>query len=214
MKEDLNIEFEEEVITLRRKTLKILRPKRLEDVFQGDPFLETEKFPFWFKIWEGSLILADYLATLSEKKKILELGCGLGVVSLFASAFGHEVLATDIEELPLKILQKSAELNNLSFKIQKLDILNPELKETFDIIAASEILYKKSFYDPLLKFFKDYLKPTSEVLLAHSEERKRTLIPFLVKAQNFFEIQTSVRRLKSPDETATIILNRLIPKAS
>ncbi|MEZ0344678.1 MAG: methyltransferase [Caldimicrobium sp.] len=214
MKEELNMELEEEAITLRGKTLKILRPKRLEDIFQGDPFLETEKFPFWFKIWEGSLILADYLATLSEKKKILELGCGLGVVSLFASAFGHEVLATDIEELPLKILQKSAELNNLSFKIQKLDILNPELKETFDIIAASEILYKKSFYDPLLKFFKDYLKPTSEVLLAHSEERKRTLISFLVKAQNFFEIQTSVRRLKSPDETATIILNRLIPKAS
>ncbi len=214
MKEELNMELEEEAITLRGKTLKILRPKRLEDIFQGDPFLETEKFPFWFKIWEGSLILADYLATLSEKKKILELGCGLGVVSLFASAFGHEVLATDLEELPLKILHKSAELNNLSLRIQKLDILNPDLKENFDIIAASEILYKKSFYEPLLNFFKDYLNPKGEILLAHSEERKRTLISFLVKAQNFFEIQTSVRRLKSPDETATIILNRLIPKAS
>lgn len=213
MKKALNIELEEEVITIRGKTLKILKPKRLEDVFQGDPFLETEKFPFWFKIWEGSLILADHLATLGEKKRILELGCGLGVVSLFARAFGHEVFATDIEELPLIILQKSAELNKLSLNIQRLDILNPDLKDSFDIVAASEILYKKSFYDPLLKFFQNYLKPTGEVLLAHSEERKRILIPFLFKAQNFFEIQTSIRKLKSQDETTTIILNRLIPKA-
>ncbi len=208
------LELEEEEITLRWKSLKILRPKRLEDIFQGDPFLETEKFPFWFKIWEAGLVLADYLASLSEKKKILELGCGLGVVSLFASAFGHEVLATDLEELPLRILKKSAEINNLSLRIQKLDILKPNLNETFDIIAASEILYKKSFYEPLLEFLKGFLKPDGEVLLAHSEERKRSLIPFLVKAQNFFEVQTSIRRLKTQDETITIILNRLIPKAS
>ena len=213
MEKEINFELDEEVITLRGKSLKILKPKRLEDVFQGDPFLETEKFPFWFKIWEASLILADYLATLPEKKKILELGCGLGVVSLFARAFGHEVLATDYEELPLKLLEKSANLNNLSLKIRKLDFLKPDLKETFDIIAASEVIFKKSFYEPLLNIFQTYLNPGGEILLAHSEERKKILVPFLVKAEELFEVKTSIRRLRSPDETITIILNRLLPKS-
>ncbi len=211
--ESFSFQLEEEQITLRGKTLKILKPRRLEDILQGDPFLETEKFPFWFKLWEASLVLADYLATIPPKKKILEVGCGLGVVSLFASASGHDVLATDKEDLPLKILQKSAELNHLSLRIQKLDILNPHLEETFDIIASSEIIFKKSFYEPLLKIFRNYLNPRGEILLSHSEERKRILVPFLVKAQEYFEVQTSLRRLRSSEESITIILNRLIPKA-
>jgi len=208
-----NLTLEEEVITLRGKTLKILRPAKLEEVFQGDPFLETEKFPFWFKVWEASLVLADYLATLTPHKKILELGAGLGVVSLFASAFGHEVTATDFDELPLALIQKSAEINHLkSLKVQKLDFFNPDLSETFDVIAGSEIIFKKSFYEPLLQIFTQFLNKDGEILLAHGEDRKKVLIPFLVRAQEFFEVQTSLRTLRSEDEKIVIILNRLLPK--
>lgn len=210
-----NLTLEEEVITLRGKTLKILRPAKLEEVFQGDPFLETEKFPFWFKLWEASLVLADYLATLSPPKKILELDAGLGVVSLFASAFDHEVTATDFDDLPLALIQRSAEINHLKgLKVQKLDFFNPHLSETFDVIAGSEIIFKKSFYEPLLKIFTQFLKKDGEILLAHAEDRKKVLIPFLIRAQEFFEVQTSFRTLRSEDEKNVIILNRLLPKKS
>ncbi|MFN3568369.1 MAG: class I SAM-dependent methyltransferase, partial [Caldimicrobium sp.] len=201
-----------EEITIRGKTLKILRPAKLEEIFQGDPFLESDKFPLWFKIWEASIVLADYIASLGGSLKILELGAGLGVPSLVASAFGHKVLATDIEELPLEFIKKSAQINSLPIETQKLDIFEPNLNQKFDIIIGAEIVFKKKLYQPLIKLFKTYLKPSGEIVLSHSSERKKSLIPFLLLANNYFEIQTSFRRLRSNGESIEIILNRLLPK--
>ncbi len=207
-----NLTLETEVITIRGKTLRLFRPAKLEEVFQGDPFLETEKFPLWLKLWEASIVLTDYLGSLPPGKEILELGAGLGVISLFASAFGHRVLATDKEELPLKLLEKSAKENGLSLNIQKLDWLAPEISKKFDLVVGAEIIFKKSHFEPLINLFKSSLKPEGEVLLAHSAERKRILIPFLHRAQEFFEIQTSIRKLRSQEETQEVILNKLLPK--
>lgn len=204
--------LEEEKITIRGQTLSVYRPARLEDIFQGDPFLEVEKFPFWFKIWESSLILADYIATLEPSLEILELGAGLGVASLFASYFGHKVLATDYEDLPLELIKKSAQKNGLLLEVRKLDWRKSDLSLKFDIIMGAEIVFKKSLYDPLLNIFNENLKESGQILIAHSMERKRILVPFLYKAEPYFEIQTSLRRLKGTDEMAEIILNRLLPK--
>ncbi|MCX8041542.1 MAG: protein N-lysine methyltransferase family protein [Thermodesulfobacteriaceae bacterium] len=207
-----NLELEAEEITIRGKELKIFKPKRLEDVFQGDPFFEVEKFPFWFKIWEGSIILADYLATLKPPKKILELGAGLGVPSLVASSFGHEVIASDYELLPLKLIELSAKANTLKVKTMVLDWKQPQLYEKFDLIVGAEVIFKTSLFEPLLELFIKFLNEKGEIILAHSSERKRILIPFLYKAQQFFEVLTSIRKLKTEDEVIEIVLNKLLPK--
>lgn len=207
-----NLELETEEITIRGRKIKIFKPKKLEDIFQGDPFLEVEKFPFWFKVWEGSIILADYLATLKPPKKILELGAGLGVPSLVASSFGHEVVASDYEILPLKLIELSAKFNNLNIRTLVLNWKNPQLSEKFDLIIGAEVVFKKSLFNPLLDLFKNFINKEGEVVLAHSSERKRILIPFLYQAQAFFQVLTSVRKLKSQDETIEIVLNKLIPK--
>lgn len=212
MIEKLTLEKEE--IIVRDKSFKIVKPAKLEEIFEGDPFLEVDKFPFWFKIWEASIVLAHYIAGIEPPKKILEIGAGLGVVSIVAAGFGHQVLATDLDELSLKFVELSAIENNLSqrIKICKLDWRNPELSEKFDIIAGSEVISKKSLFDPLLSLFKNFLEEKGEILLAHSAERKRLLIPFLYKAQKDFDVLTSIRKLKSEDDVQEIILNRLIPK--
>ncbi len=204
--------LETESITIKGKTLKIFRPARLEEVFDGDPFLESEKFPLWLKIWEASIVLADYLGSIPPGKEILELGAGLGVISLFAASFGHKVVAADKEELPLRLLEKSAQENRLSLSIQKINWSAPEISQRFDLIVGAEIIFRKDHFEPLLRLFKTLIKPQGEILLAHSSERKRVLIPFLHRAQEFFEIQTSIRRLRSQEETEEIILNRLLPK--
>ncbi|MFN4196508.1 MAG: class I SAM-dependent methyltransferase [Caldimicrobium sp.] len=210
---DLNhLTTEIEEITIRGKTLKILRPAKLEEIFQGDPFLESEKFPLWFKIWEASIVLADYIASLGGSLEILELGAGLGVPSLVASSFGHKVLATDIDELPLEFVKKSAQMNSLNIETQKLNIFEPNLNKKFDLIIGAEVVFKKKLYQPLLNFFKTYVKPSGEIVLSHSTERKRSLIPFLYLAESSFKIQTSFRHLCSNEESVEIILNRLLPK--
>lgn len=209
-----NLKLETEEITIKGKKIKIFRPARLEDIFQGDPFLDVEKFPFWSKIWEASVILADYIATIESPKKILEIGAGLGLPSLVAASCGHEVTASDLEELALKLLKYSAKENSLNIKTILLDWRNPKLEEKFDIIMGAEVVFKKSLFEPLLNLFENYLRNGGEVLLSHSSERKRVLIPFLYQAQKKFDILTSVRKLKSKDETIEIVLNKLIFKKS
>ncbi len=206
------ISLEKEEVVIRGKKVVLFRPAKLEDVFQGDPFLQVEKFPFWFKLWEASFVLADYLASLEEKKKILELGAGLGLVSLVAAAVGHEVVATDYEELPLKLIQKSAEASGVSLKTQFLDWTAPDLKEEFDLIVGAEIIFKKSFFSPLFELFKKGLSPKGEAVLAHSIERKRVLVPFLYEAEKAFKVLTSIRRFKGEEGIYEIVLNRLIPR--
>ncbi|MCS7149340.1 MAG: protein N-lysine methyltransferase family protein [Caldimicrobium sp.] len=207
-----DLTLEEDQITIRGKTLKIIRPAVLEEVFKGDPFLDLDRFPFWFKIWESSLILADYLSTIEPPKDILEIGAGLGVASLFASSFGHNVVASDYEELPLELLERSASENGLKIQKMKLNWLEPSLNQRFDLIVGAEVIYKRSFYDPLIHLFQRGLKDSGEVILAHSIDRKRILVPFLHRAESFFHIMTSIRRLKGPEETSEIVLNRLIPR--
>ncbi len=209
---EFSITLSKEEITIQGKSLYFYRPSLLEEIFQGDPFLETEKFPFWAILWPASIILAQYLTKIPPPKRILELGAGLGLPSLFAAAFGHKVLATDKDELPLKLLQKAASEQGITLATQPLDWLNPDLPHSFDLIVGAEIIFKSSLFAPLLNLFQRFLNGNGQILLAHEEERKRTLVPFLVKAEAFFTVETALYRIKDEMEEKVIILNRLTPK--
>jgi len=210
MKTVKNLTIEKEEIIVRGQTLKIFLPAKLEEIFQGDPFLEVEKFPFWARVWESSLVLADYVATIEPPKRILEISAGLGVSSLVAAKLGHKVCATDFEKLPLEFIELSAKENNLNVETKILDWTNPDLSEKFDLIIGSEVVFRKSLFKPLIELFKNYLEDRGEIILSHPSERKRTLIPFLHQAQKDFKILTSIRKLKSEEKTVEIILNKLI----
>ncbi|UCD86735.1 MAG: hypothetical protein JSV01_02865 [Desulfobacterales bacterium] len=71
---------------------------------EGEEYIEN--FPFWVKIWEASVVLADHLVRigLGKKKEILEIGAGMGVTGLFLGAFGHTVTVTDYEEEALELM--------------------------------------------------------------------------------------------------------------
>ncbi len=209
-----SLSLDREEVCIKGKRLYVYRPARLEDVFQGDPFLEAHRFPFWVMIWPASLVLAEYLASLPPPLDILEVGAGLGIPSLFASSFGHRVLATDKEELPLKLLKRSAEEQGLELSVQILDWLNPKLEKQFDVIAGAEVVIKSSLFEPLFNLFKSYLKPEGEIILAHESERKRTLVPFLVRAEKHFKVETKLVRLRDEEKVIEIVLNRLTLKIS
>ena len=83
-----------EVVVNDRK-FEILLPKFLTGFINThDVFHE---FPLWAKIWHASWALADYLAAMpvEAKKKFLELGAGVGLVSIAAASFGHRITMSD-----------------------------------------------------------------------------------------------------------------------
>ena len=61
-------------------------------------------------------ILLDYISNLDLKNKtLLELGCGSGIISLFAASKGALVTASDINKKALKALENSAKTSSSNY---------------------------------------------------------------------------------------------------
>ncbi len=78
--------------------------------------LSLENFPYWAMVWDGALVLADFLVRQAPQpeQRILELGAGLGLAGLCAAARGHQVTLTDNHPDALACATLSAWKNGLT----------------------------------------------------------------------------------------------------
>ena len=62
-------------------------PANADDLISEDDFVRDERLPYWADLWPSARILADELAVMRlAGQRVLELGCGLGVVAIGAVA--------------------------------------------------------------------------------------------------------------------------------
>ena len=189
-------------------------------VSQWDQFVERleekedayiERFPFWVKIWEASIVLADHLMRLSLPldKTILEIGAGMGLVGLFLGAHGHHVTITDYQEDVLALLRKNVAHNDLkNVAVKRLDWFKPEIKGPFDIICGSELIYKESFMGPIMDLFHKYLRPHGKIYLSHDYSRK-CLMQFIGLIPGNFHIENVIKTMTGNDEKYRIVVHTL-----
>jgi predicted nicotinamide N-methyase len=199
-----------EVVVNGRK-FQILQPKFL------DGFINTHdvfhKFPLWAKIWQASWVLADYLAGMpvKAKKKFLELGAGIGLVSIAAAAFGHRITMSEHNHDALQFARANALINECPrLPIVDLDWNRPQSPGRFDCIVASEVTYKKEDCQLLVKLLKAYLKPDGEVILAG--EMRKSSMDFYKELENRFNISVQKKILRSDTEEVNIYLFRMTLK--
>lgn len=186
-----------------------LTPHTLEAFVDGDDLLKN--FPLWAKIWEASWVLADHLAARPEdpEKSFLEIGGGLGVVSIVASAFGHRITMTEYNPHALQFAQANARVNQCPFlRITEMDWHAPRLDERYDVIAASEVVYHQRDFAPLQALFDNYLKPHGEIIIAAA--MRKITGEFLHGMQKYYNITAKQKVLRSEDEEMRIALCRLI----
>jgi len=168
-------------------------------------------FPFWVRIWEASIVLADHLIRigLGLEKEILEIGAGMGVTGLFLAAFGHRVTITDHEEDALELLRMNAELNGLDHvSVKRLDWNDPDLTGTYDVICGSELVYNETCIKPIIHLFRTYLRPEATVFLAH-DLRRSCIVKFIGMVLGRFEIEHVVRTMKGKNEVHKILIHSL-----
>jgi len=202
-------------VRINENNIRLLKIADLEEFLAGkDPFADVSDFPFWVKLWESAIVLAYVLDSLPEKKSksLLELGAGLGLPGITAASAGFDVTLSDYEDIILDFQRVSCAASKLAnVSIENIDWLRPPKLGKFDILAGAEILFREEFFEPLLKIFKEYLKPEGLVYMAHSAERK-SLPKFLKIAANDFDISISKQTMKKPDGNVEIIVNCLRPK--
>jgi len=195
-------------VKIRDRAFSFFIPRELE------PFLDQQDvfhhFPLWTKIWEASLVLADHLASMEPRpgKRLLEIGCGLGLVGIVAASFGHEVTMTEQDPDALNFARANAFTNlspsNPPIEIHRLDWNQPALDRTFDLIVASEIVYSEKNYEPLFALFKALLKPGGEIILA--EGLRESSVNFFKEMGRYFEMKAQKKTIRTPQKEIRIIL--------
>jgi len=153
---------------------------------------------FGAAVYEAAFILADFIAcnpSLFRDKSAIELGCGVGLVSLVCSCFGAApVVATDGDAGSVRFTQDNINHNAMSSVVEAKLLLwgNPSHMGTFDNIVASDVVcfqYEDSFY-PLVQTLCDLTKVDSSVWITYKRRHKNEDLFFEIMQNYFLLVET------------------------
>lgn len=136
-------------------------------------------------LWPSSQILANYVYEVdTSSKKILEVGCGIGLSSLLLNHLNEDITATDYHPEVKAFLLKNSDLNNDNeIPFYRLDWEDKVLKKIgkFDLIIGSDLLYEQNHGVLLSHFINNYANNSCEVIIVdpnrgnHSKFKKEMI---------------------------------------
>ena len=132
--------------------------------------VRDERLPYWATLWDSALILSDVLlqgSLITPGESVLELGCGLGLVSSIACLKRARVTATDYQPDALKF----ARLNSLQIagvvpQTMLIDWRSPPQDQCYTTLLGADLVYELRFFDPLITTFDALLAPGGRVLFS------------------------------------------------
>ncbi len=120
------------------------------------------------QVWPSGRVLAEAMSTFEVAgKRILELGCGLGLSSLVLQQRGADVTASDHHPLAESFLVHNAALNALPAIVYRdLPWAVPDATlGRFDLIIGSDILYERDHAALLAQMMLRHAANDAEVLI-------------------------------------------------
>ncbi|MBI4815932.1 MAG: methyltransferase domain-containing protein [Deltaproteobacteria bacterium] len=141
-------------LTVGDRTLEFLRSKQPE----ARELVATR--PYWSVVWPSTKALLEVLLAVPDLsgRRILDLGCGLGVLGLVAAARGADVVLGDIRPEAVASVKASAVRNRLDVKVVELDWNNPpDPLGPFDGILAADVFYEDGMLRGVLRFVRKHL---------------------------------------------------------
>lgn len=122
--------------------------------------------PYWAHLWSGARVLAR--AIPAGARRVLELGCGLGLPGLAAAVRGARSVLVDREAAPLAFVRASAAENRVAARVDvvQADVLRLPLCARFDVVLAAELLYDRAAFGATARAIAAALAPGGQALLA------------------------------------------------
>lgn len=119
-------------------------------------------------IWPASHVLAAYVSTLQlEGKRILEIGCGIGLSSIVLHQSGYDITASDYHPLARAFLNENVLANNLSpihYRTGNWETENLLLGE-YDLIIGSDVLYEPAHPANVSRFIDSHSSRNVDVII-------------------------------------------------
>ena len=140
--------------------------------------------PYWSVLWRSGVALGRELAgSALAGRRVVELGCGMGVPSLVAARAGARVLATDEDPEALELMERNARENGVTVETARVEwAAAGELiaRGPFDLVLAADVLYERANVAVLLEllprlggevWLADPGRPAAEVFLERVRAR-------------------------------------------
>jgi predicted nicotinamide N-methyase len=135
-------------LELAGRTINLLMPANADELISEADFDRDERLPYWADLWPSARILAEELAVMRlSGMRVLELGCGLGVVAIGAVWGGGEVTATDYyEEATLFAGLNVGAATGTTIVTRMVNWVSlPSDLGKFDVVLASDVLYEHRY---------------------------------------------------------------------
>lgn len=130
--------------------------------------ISSATWPFFGIIWDSSLVLAHFIYDFNiTGKRILEIGCGIGLASLLLNKRFADITATDYHPEVESFLIENTKLNHgkiIPFIRTGWEDENIELGR-FDLIIGSDLLYERNHAAILSNFINQHANTVCEVIL-------------------------------------------------
>lgn len=129
----------------------------LPDVIEANRL--DDAMPYWATLWPAATTMSRLLAHAKwpASTRVLEIGCGLGLVGIAGLLRGWNVLMTDGEVTTIDAARNNAARNGFpSADVQVLDWREPP-SQKFPVIVACDVLYEVRFHEPILKLLSEML---------------------------------------------------------
>ena len=171
------------------KSYLLLHPDSADALIDEGEFDLDERLPYWAVIWPSAIALARYISErgLSDKK-VVELGCGVGLPSVVALDRGAKVTATDHYAVALDFARQNAKTNTgRGLNTAHLDWHSPHTGDIgrFDLVIAADVLYEQRNVPALTSLIPDLLARDGEVLVSNPRRRDTPGFHEAMKAKGF-----------------------------
>ncbi|MCT7515131.1 class I SAM-dependent methyltransferase [Aliarcobacter cryaerophilus] len=163
------IEFGDNDIHLR--TLKDKQQFSDKDKKAEDLGISSATWSLFGVVWPSSEVLANFIFDYDFKnKRILEVGCGIGLSSLILNRLNADITATDYHPEAEKFLDINTELNKDDEIPFVRTCWSNEYQEElgkFDLIIGSDLLYERDHAVLLSNFINAHANDKAMVILVN-----------------------------------------------
>jgi predicted nicotinamide N-methyase len=169
-------------------TVRLLKPRNFDDLISEADYVRDERLPYWADLWVAAEVLATYVLERADelapaRGRALELGCGLGLVSIAAKHRGFDVLATDYyDDALLFAAHNAAQATGSPMATRMVDwTAMPDDLGTFDVVLAADVLYEMRYAPVVADAVARTLAPGGVFVL--SDQGRIALSAFLEEAR-------------------------------
>lgn len=175
-------------VELPMGTVVLEKPRNPDDLISEADFAKDDRLPYWADLWPAAIVLAEYLERHpvapvdGVRPRAIELGCGLGLVTIAATRAGYDVLATDYYvDSTLLTARNTLTVTGAEPALRMVDWRDlPTDLGTFPLVLAADVLYEKLYATLVADAIKKTLAPDGIALV--SDQGRVALGAFLEEA--------------------------------